>query len=111
VLVSHAQGILGLVHDALAGAAMNFVVLAAADLVAERLSSGLVGVGHDATADLVAGVGEGLLHFFGGGFAAVGGQALLSLCEEMLVEELDGRDRWERRTGGEIFASCVRHDD
>jgi hypothetical protein len=38
----HAQSVLGLVQDGLVGTAMDVLVLGAADLVAEGLSSGLL---------------------------------------------------------------------
>jgi hypothetical protein len=73
VLITHPQGVLGLVHDAISRTAVDRVVLAAADLVAEGLASGLVRVRDDAAADIVGGVGEGLLHLLGGRFGGVGG--------------------------------------
>jgi len=45
----HAEGVLGLVDDRVAGAAVNGVVLGAAGLVADRLGGGLVVVGLDTT--------------------------------------------------------------
>lgn len=40
-MLVHSQGVLGLVQDGLVGSAVDVLVLATSDLVAERLSSGL----------------------------------------------------------------------
>lgn len=59
VLVTETDGVLGLVENRLAGAAVNLAVLGAASLVADLLSSGLVTVGLEATVDCVrVGLGE-----------------------------------------------------
>jgi hypothetical protein len=83
---------LGLVHEALLGAAVDGLVLACmlhqymrymwlvlwvllttADLVVERLGVGLAGVGLSASGDLVGAAGEGLLGLVEGGLGGVGG--------------------------------------
>jgi hypothetical protein len=83
---------LGLVHEALLGAAVDglvfacmlhqymrymwlvlWVLLTTADLVVERLGVGLAGVGLSASGDLVGAAGEGLLGLVEGGLGRVGG--------------------------------------
>jgi hypothetical protein len=86
------EGVLGLVEDRLAGAAVNVLVLGATKLISSGLSAGLLAVGNDTTGNLVAGIGEGLLELLSGGLGGVWLKALLGL-------------------GGEIFASKVRHVD
>lgn len=100
---------LGLVEDALAGAAVDLAVLGAADLVAELLGAGLGAVGLEAAAvvlasismvevsngnipsSLVTSIGNSLLDLLLGRLGRVGSHALLHL-------------------GGEVFASEIGHD-
>jgi len=49
VLVAEAESVLRLVHDALAAAAVDVLVLGAAELVADLLAGGLPVVGLDVT--------------------------------------------------------------
>lgn len=49
MLVAEAESVLRLVHDALAGAAVDVLVLGAAELVADLLAGGLLVVGLEAT--------------------------------------------------------------
>ena len=49
VLVAEAESVLRLVHDALAAAAVDVLILGAAELVADFLAGGLLVVGLDAT--------------------------------------------------------------
>ena len=49
MLVAEAESILRLVHDALAAAAVDVLILGAAELVANILAGGLLVVGLDAT--------------------------------------------------------------
>jgi len=49
VLVAEAESVLRLVHDALAAAAVDVLVLGAAEFVAGILGGGLLAVGLDAT--------------------------------------------------------------
>jgi hypothetical protein len=92
VLVSHTKSVLGLVEDRLAGAAVNVLVLGAAELVGEGLLTGLLRVWDDAAGDLVGGISEGLTDLLAGGLGGVRLETLLGL-------------------GGEIFATEIRHDD
>lgn len=62
---------LGLVHEALLGAAVDGLVLAAAELVADGLSVGLAGIGLRATSDLVGAAGDALLGLVEGGLGGV----------------------------------------
>lgn len=47
-MLVHAQSVLGLVHNGLVGSAVDVLVLAATDLVAEGLAGGFLGVGSGA---------------------------------------------------------------
>ena len=56
-MLVHAQGVLGLVDNAITGASVNVLVLAATELVRGRLSTGLLTVGNDSARDeLVYGI-------------------------------------------------------
>ena len=92
VLVTKAKGVLGLVEDAAAGSAVDFLIFAATKLVSDRLGGGLVLVGLETTSHLVGGVGEGLSDLVASRLGGIGLNALLGLV-------------------GEIFAECVRHVD
>lgn len=59
-MLVHAESVLGLVHETLLGAAVDGLVLAAADLVAGRLGVGLARVGLGATDNLVGAAGDAL---------------------------------------------------
>jgi hypothetical protein len=69
----HAESMLGLVHEALLGATMNSLVLAAAEFVVHLLGGRLAGVGLGTTSDLVGATGDGLLGFIEGGLGRVWG--------------------------------------
>jgi len=77
----HAESVLGLVEDAVSGAAMDLVVLLAADLVTKRLGGSLRVVGLELTCDLVGGVGQVLRQLVGGALGAVGSDGILGLCK------------------------------
>ena len=61
LVLVHAENVLGLVHEALLGAAVHGLVLAAADLVAGGLGVGLARVGLGAAGNLVGATGDALL--------------------------------------------------
>lgn len=61
MLVAEAESVLRLVHDALAAAAVDVLVLGAAELVAGILGGGLLAIGLDATSNLITGAGKSLL--------------------------------------------------
>lgn len=54
MLVAETDGILGLVEDGASGRAVNLAVLGAAHLVGDLLSGGLLGIGLDATGEVVS---------------------------------------------------------
>lgn len=61
MLVAEAESVLRLVHDALAAAAVDVLILGAAELVADLLAGGLLVVGLEATSNLITGAGNSLL--------------------------------------------------
>lgn len=71
-MLVHAESMLSLVQEAAMGAAMNSLVLAAAEFVAGRLSVGLAGVGLRATSDLVGAAGNAFFSLVEGGLGGVG---------------------------------------
>jgi len=88
----HAEGVLGLVEHALGAGAVDVAVVGAAELVGKFLASRLLVVRLGATSELVASIGERLLHLGLGGLGGVGNHGLLDLVVE-------------------VFAAGVRHVD
>lgn len=73
------KAVLDLVHHTATGSSVNVLVLGAADLVAEFLSSGLVVVGLSLAGDGVTSSGDALLGLVEGGLGGVGSHLLLGL--------------------------------
>lgn len=91
LLLVHADGVLGLVHHALA---TGVGVLLAGSLVLHGLSGGLLGVGDDVALSLVTHAGDAVANLVGGGLGVVGGHLVADLVGEVLaagVSHVDGR--------------------
>lgn len=71
-MLVESESVLGLVEEALLAAAVDCLVLAAAELVVGLLSVRLARVGLSATGDLVGAAGERLLGLVEGGLGGVG---------------------------------------
>jgi hypothetical protein len=86
LVLVNAESVLGLVHETLLRAAMNGLVLTAAELVADGLSIGLAGVWLRATSDLVGRSGDAFLGLVEGRFGGVGslGNPTLVLFQRFL---------------------------
>ena len=61
LVLVHAKGVLGLVHEALLGSTVDGFVFAAAELVASGLGVGLAAVGLCAADHLIGATGDALL--------------------------------------------------
>lgn len=65
------ESVLGLVRETLLASAVNSLVLAAAELVADGLGVSLAGVGLSATSDLVGATGDALLRTVEAGLGGI----------------------------------------
>jgi hypothetical protein len=108
LVLVNAESVLGLVHETLLRAAMNGLVLTAAELVADGLSIGLAGVWLRATSDLVGRSGDAFLGLVEGRFRGVGslGNPTLVLLE---VPEEKGAYHLLTSLGVEVLPECVGH--
>ena len=77
----HAESVLGLVENAISGAAVDLIVLLAAELIANRLGGSLGVVGLELTCHLIAGAGHVLRQLVGGALGAVRSDGFLGLCK------------------------------
>lgn len=85
------------------------VVLLAAGLVADGLGGRLLTVGHEVTAGLVRGAGDGVADFVHGGLGMVRGGLVGDLCGEVSMCLAGEMRLLSEHTVGEILASGVSH--